>query len=89
MKRLVLFVILLAVVVSMLPAVAHAGAGEPLPRAMRVTAPLSGVSCMGPCCCGEVLVIWHGHYYGNPSYCKWFAPLRNGQNVTTNVTLRR
>jgi hypothetical protein len=69
------------------PAVVHAGAGEPLPRTLRVTAPLSYVSCSGPCCCGEVTVRKYGRYYGDASYCRWFRPLRDGQLVTTTVSL--
>ena len=65
------------------------GADDALPRKITVTAPVRYVNCAGPCCCGEVTVIYRGHYYGNPSYCRWFRPLTEGQNVTTTVTLRR
>ena len=73
----------------------NADAGDPLPRSITTTAPVKYVNCGGGVCCGEVTVVYHGHYYGNPSYCKWWRPgrawptLREGQNVTATLRLWR
>ena len=61
----------------------HSG-GNP-PPTLTVTAPIQHVYCGGPCCCGDVTVRYQGRYYGDPSYCRWFRPLKNGQLVTTRV----
>ncbi len=64
-------------------------AASELPPSIRVTAPVTGVYCAGPCCCGSVTVLYRNHYYTRASYCKWFFGLREGQPVTTTVRLWR
>jgi len=74
---------------------AAADNGGPLPATITVYAPVRYVTCGGPCCCGEVTVVYRGHYYGDPSYCRWWRPgrawptLREGQNVTATLRLWR
>lgn len=71
------------------PAAAFAGDGEPLPEFITVYAPVTNVACLGPCCCGDVTVMYRYHWYGNPSYCRWFRPLRDGQQVRATLRLWR
>jgi hypothetical protein len=91
MKRRLL--VALASLALLLPACV--GADDALPRAITVTAPVKFVNCGAGCCCGEITVRYMGHYYGDPSYCRWWRPgrawptLREGQSVTTTVALWR
>jgi len=84
MKYLILIVLLVAILTP-----GSAQAGNYPPTSLKVRAPLDGVYCSAGCCCGSVTVLYRGHYYGDPMYCKWFRPLKAGQLVTTTVYLMR
>ena len=81
--------------IGLLALLPGAAAEQKLPRSITVTAPVKYVNCGGGCCCGEVTVLYLGHYYGDPSYCRWWRPgrswptLREGQNVTATLWLWR
>jgi hypothetical protein len=81
-----LFAAAIYLLAVLLAEAAPAAGGNP-PLSIYVAAPLTGVNCAGPCCCGDLWAVYRGHRYGRASFCRWFRPLREGQIVTTTLTL--
>lgn len=60
------------------------GTGADAPMTITLQGKLAGVTCLGPCCCGDVSTVYQGHWYG-AVYCKWFHLLHDGDVVTVRA----